>query len=334
MIFALTVDTEADNQWNHGAPLATENVRYWEPFQSICRKHGIPPTYLVTSEIASDRLAQALLGSWVTAGEAEVGAHLHPWTTPPFFEKAGFRFNDSWHAFLNELPENVIRSKLGTLTSQIQANFGIRPTAFRAGRFGFDYRSARILADLGYIVDSSVTPMTKWSAHRGLPEGTGGPDFTSHKAKPFIVEGTGEVGLVEIPVTVVPTYSLLRRFPVLLSLYRALPVRAARRALFRRWLSPQPVWLQPAVGDFRESDLERGYECQGRDSNVAVMIIHSSELMPAGSPSRPTAASVRELLELLDTFLDFIGSRGAIPATLSQAAIALRSSGSLESRAL
>ncbi len=64
IIFVLTVDTEADNQWSHGVPLTTENVRYWEPFQRVCREHGVAPTYLVTSEIAADPVAQALLRGW------------------------------------------------------------------------------------------------------------------------------------------------------------------------------------------------------------------------------------------------------------------------------
>ncbi len=333
MMFALTVDAEADNQWDHGIPLTTENVRYWEPFQSICSKHGVPPTYLVTSEITADPLAQSLLRRWVIAGEAEVGAHLHPWTTPPFLDTPGYGFNDSAHAFVSELPRELVQAKLENLTAEIQLNLGVRPTAFRAGRYGLDHQCARELARLGYLVDSSVTPMTNWNADPGLPDGAGGPDFTSHTARPFYIEGTGDVGLVEIPVTVVPTYLLMLHFPIFLRLYETLPGRGVQ-SLFRRWLCPQPVWLQPVHTHFRQSDLQRAYECQSRDSDVSVMMLHSSELMPGGSPSTPTEASVREVLDRLDAFLGFMRSHGAVPATLSQAALQLRLSGRLDSRQL
>ncbi len=333
MIFVMTVDTEADNQWAHGAPLKTENVRYWQRFQAICDKHEILPTYLITSEIAADDLARARLEDWAAAGKAEVGAHLHPWTTPPFLEGPGLRHNDPAHAFLCELPDELIRGKIEKLTSEIEDSLGIRPTSFRAGRFGFDGRCAAVLAELGYAVDSSVTPLTEWSTHPGLPGGNGGPNFAAQEATPFIVGGSGDQGLVEIPVTIVPTYGALRRFPGLLRLYRTLPARAARRLLFRRWLCPQPVWLEP-VPDFAVSDLQDAFDRQSQGSDVAVMLVHSSELMPGGGPTRPSEASVQELLELLDTFFEFVRSRGAVPLTLSRAAYELRSQGRLPWRAL
>ena len=114
MLFVLTVDTEADNQWDHGVPLKTDNVRYWQPFQSVCHRHGVSPTYLVTSEISADTLAQTLLKGWAAAGEAEIGAHLHPWTTPPFLDTPGLRFNDSSHAFISELPDDLVRANSST----------------------------------------------------------------------------------------------------------------------------------------------------------------------------------------------------------------------------
>lgn len=312
--------------------MRTDNVRHWQPFQDICRKHGIPPTYLITYEVAADTLAQGLLRSWIRAGEAEVGAHLHPWTTPPFRDDHGFRYNDSWHAYASELPEELIRKKLSNLTSQIETNLNVRPRAYRAGRFGFDLRAARILAELGYLVDSSVTPLLSWRSYPGLPTGPGGPDFSSHPARPFRIEGAG--GLLEIPVTVVPTYPVLRYFPALLTLYRTRPLRAVRRLLFSRWASPQPVMLQPADLDYPCKELCRAYEYQSQEADVAVMMVHSSELMPGGSPQTPTRASVSQVLDRLDAFLGFVRARGAQGVTLSQAAEALRSRNNLEVRAL
>jgi hypothetical protein len=330
MIFAVTVDTEGDDQWNHGAPLTTRNVGYWEPFQATCEKHGVLPTYLITSEIAADPMAQTLLRAWVARGAAEVGAHLHPWTTPPFDDRPGFRFNDPDHAFLNELPDELVWQKLQALTQQIEDCIGVRPVSFRAGRFGLDMRAARALGRLGYIVDSSVTPLVAHN-HEGLRNRPGGPDFRSHGLDPFVILGTD---VLETPITILPTYALLRRFQGLLNVYRYFPVRAARKILFRRWLVPQPVWLCPKP-EFTRRHLNSVWRIsQDQGSPLAVMMLHSSELMPGGSPFRPTARSVQELLKLLDVFFGFVIESGAVPATLSSAAIRLRSSNQFEVRSL
>lgn len=334
MIFAVTIDTEADDQWNHGAPLTTRNVDYWEPFQAVCDKHGVKPTYLITSEIAADPRAQTLLRAWTTKGSAEVGTHLHPWTTPPFVDQPGLRYNDEQHAFLSELPHDLVARKLDSLTREIEQSVGVRPVSFRAGRFGFDARVARELGRLRYMVDSSVTPLTEWSEHMGLRGRAGGPDFRSHGLKPFMLQGTGSPGVLEIPVTIVATYPVLRRFPQLLRAYQTLPVRAARRILFGRWLCPQPVWLRPTP-EFSQSDLRSAWRvAESLGVPVAVMMFHSSELMPAGSPYRSSEASVQELLTLLDDFFGFVCERGAVPATLSAAASKVLSPGCLEVKRL
>jgi len=330
MIFVVTVDTEGDNQWDYGVPLTTRNVGYWEPFQATCEKHGVLPTYLITSEIAADLKAQTLLKAWIARGAAEVGAHLHPWTTPPFQDRSGFRFNDPAHAFLNELPDELLWQKLQALTQQIEDCIGVRPVSFRAGRFGLDMRAARALGRLGYVVDSSVTPFFN-NNYKGLRDRPGGPDFRSQGLNPFVILGTD---VLEAPLTIVPTYALLRRFPSLLNVYRSLPVRAARKIVFRRWLVPQPVWLCP-MPEFAHLHLSSAWRTsQNQGSPLAVMMLHSSELMPGGSPSRLTSSSVQELLELLDDFFGFVIESGGVPATLSSAAIRLRSSNQFEVRSL
>lgn len=334
VILTVTVDTEADNQWDYGAPLTTKNVDYWHAFQAVCDEQGVTPTYLVTSEIAADPSAQSLLTAWVASGRAEVGAHLHPWTTGPFIDEPGLRYNDPVHSFLSELPTELVRRKLERLTAEIERDLGVRPTSFRAGRFGFDPRCAVALSELGYVVDSSVTPLTEWSAHKGLSDGDGGPDFTSHVATPFIIDGTPRPGLLELPVTIVITYALLRRFPLLYRLYGSFPIRPARNRLFRRWLRPQPIWLSPTP-TFTSSDLAAAWdEGQRMGGGVAVMMFHSSELMPNGGPYRPTESSVNEMLAELDAFFRYARGAGARPATLTTAARELMSSRSMETRAL
>ena len=52
------------------------------------------------------------------------------------------------------------------------------------------------------------------------------------------------------------------------------------------------------------------------------MMFHSSELMPGGSPFRPDAQSVRDLLACLDAFFGFVARGGGEFSTLTPLALA------------
>ncbi len=64
------------------------------------------------------------------------------------------------------------------------------------------------------------------------------------------------------------------------------------------------------------------------------MMFHSSELMPGGSPFRPDAASVRDLLDCLDAFFAFVRADGGEPVTLSAMAAGVRARSTLQRRVL
>ncbi len=327
MRLVVTVDTEADNQWEHGIPIATRNVRFWPAFQDICERYSVSPTYLLTSEIVADERACDLLDAWRRRGAAEVGAHLHPWTTPPFLDQPGLRYNDPVHAFAAQLPSALLEEKVAVLTDQIHGAFGVRPTSHRSGRFGFDARAAVFLAREGYLVDSSVTPSCTWAGHRGLNEG--GPDFRAHTPHPFLVAMEEAAPLVEVPVTIMPTYGLLSGSSALLRAYQSLPARATRKLLLGRWLRPQPIWLSPDPR-YQLEDLITLWRCaRAAALPAAVMILHSSELMPGGSPFRPDKESVAELLQMLEEFLAFVRRDAGAATTLTSLGRALLDEGRL-----
>jgi hypothetical protein len=324
----VTVDTEADGQWEHGRSLTTANVAAWPPFQELCRRHAVPPTWLITSEIAEDPAAAAFLRPLAAAGEVEVGAHLHPWTTPPFAEEPGLRRNDRDHAYPCHLEPELLLAKLETLTVQVARVAGARPTSYRAGRFGLDPVGAYLLAELGYEVDSSVTPFVSWASHAGRPGRGGGPDFSSHDAFPFRVAGSGTPGLVEVPVTVMPTYAVTRRVRWLRDHWQARPVRLARRAL-RVLARPQPLWLRPRP-EYALDDLQALLVAAERAHlPCAVFMFHSSELLAGASPYRPARGDVEALLGLLDGLFGWCRDRGHDFVTLSAAGRALAAGGRL-----
>jgi hypothetical protein len=313
----VSLDAEADNQWDHGRPLTTENVRFWQPFQRLCEKYGIPPTYLITSEIAADPRAIQFLHPLVEAGKAEVGAHLHPWTTPPYLDRPGLGFNDDLHLFPSELPKDLLRAKCVYLTEQIEAAIGKRPTSFRAGRFGFDQEHAEILAELGYLVDSSVTPLISWSNTPGLTR-KGGPDFSDKPAYPFEIQTRNSHKLFEIPITILITNKFLQKHLGWLRAYQWLQGKQNGRFIRLNWLPAQPVWLRP-LPDTSLRRLCKGWStADAMKMPAAVMMFHSSELMPGGSPYRLTEETVQRLLFLLEEFFKFAQKNRGEGMTLTE----------------
>jgi len=317
MRLIVTVDTEADNQWDAGRPLRLENLRCLPAFQTLCRRYDIRPTYLITMEVAEDVQDMQTLRDWAEQGEAEVGAHLHPWTTPPFQDTAGQRANDPQHTFPSQLPLPLLRAKLETLTRQIEAALGRRPVSFRAGRFGMHAPLAGLLVEQGYRVDSSVTPGLSW--HR-----LGGPDFTTAPLEPYHPDEAdicrpGRLALWEIPLTMVYTRQIFRRWPALARWYGRLNASLAGRLMRLTWPGPQPLWLRPNPRR-DERHLLRVWQEAGRlGLPFGVLMLHSSELMPGGSPYWPTPAAVERLFAQLERFFALLREAGTPSCTLAEA---------------
>jgi hypothetical protein len=189
--FVLTVDTEEEFDWN--APFArtgygTEHLKSVPRFQALCEEHGIKPSYLVDFPITEDPFGVELLGGYADAGRAEIGVQLHPWVNPPFDEEVSV-----YNSYACNLPEALERAKLSHLHEAIVRRFGVKPDAYRAGRYGAGPHTAKILADLGIAIDSSVRSRFNYADQ-------GGPDYTHHPVNPYWIErGT----LLELPVTTV-----------------------------------------------------------------------------------------------------------------------------------
>ena len=245
MKFIITIDTEGDNQWDHGRELTVENIKFVPRFQALCEDYDIKPTYLVTSEVCQDTYSRGLFSEYIINGCAEIGAHLHSWTTPPYLDKEGFRENDINHAFASELPYEMLNQKISILTEQIAASFGKRPSSFRSGRYGFNEDVAKVLFDNFYIVDSSVTPFVSWSEQNGILGGKGGTDFIDSSVYPHRIEFQGG-SIIEIPITILPT-----RFPLTMSrklagyYFRKVNENLALRGIRKLFLANQPLWLRP-----------------------------------------------------------------------------------------
>jgi hypothetical protein len=321
MKFLLTIDTEADNQWDHGAPLTTRNIEFVPRFQDVCNSHHIKPTYFVTSEVCENVLAREIFTQYRINGQAEIGSHLHAWTTPPFPDRDGFRFNDPHHAFATELPPDVLRAKLSFLTSQVEASFGKRPVTFRSGRYGFNEEVARALVELGYVADSSVTPFTSWASFKGSPGGTGGPDFMACGNQPCRVS-TPAGSLLEIPVTILPTrWPLSAHHPLARTYFKqvdhSLPLKIVRKLFF----ADQPLWLRPNKDSTVALFSRLIREAKKLQIPYLVMMFHSSELMPGGSPYWKNENEIGILYKLLEEFFSWLNAEHIESITMEEASI-------------
>ena len=188
---AIVVDTEEEFDWSatfSRASVATRSVPAQAAAHEIYDRLGIVPTYVIDYPVATDPRAVRFLRALKERGGAEIGAHLHPWVTPPHVEEVT-TFN-SYHC---NLPPELERAKIEAITRAIEQAFGERPTVFKAGRYGFGPNTGRVLAELGYRIDCSHVPHTDFSAD-------GGPDFRGTPSDPWWLDE--EAGLLEVPLTV------------------------------------------------------------------------------------------------------------------------------------
>jgi len=320
MNFILTIDTEGDNQWDHGRELTVENIKFIPRFQNLCDRYLIKPTYLVTSEVCEDPFAREIFKDYILTGKAEIGAHLHSWTTPPFLNKVGYRDNDINHAFANELPEDLLNKKIKNLSNLIESSFGKRPVSFRSGRYGFNESVARILAENFYQVDSSVTPYLDWSSSSGIPGSNGGPNFVDNT--PFPYKYTfGDSSLLEIPITILPTRFPLNKNKKLAKYYfrevdNSLIIKAFRKLLYNN----QPLWLRPHPRINNSLFNELLNEAIRIELPYIVMMFHSSELMPGCSIFRKDEDSIEKLYNQLEDFFVLLNNKKITSVTLMEAA--------------
>ena len=320
MDFILTIDTEGDNQWELGRELTVENIKYIPRFQNLCNKYNILPTYLVTSEVCEDGFAKEIFTDYLLSGKAEIGAHLHSWTTPPFENEEGYRFNDQNHGFATELSEYLLNEKIKNLTNQIAVSFGTSPTSFRSGRYGFNENIAKVLIENSYLDDSSVTPYTNWSSQKGIPNGIGGPDFMDHNVFPYKYRFDNS-SLIEIPITILPSKFPLNRNETIARQYfrnvdKSIFLRLIRKLIFNN----QPLWLRPYNWMNISLFDEILDEAARRKLPFLVMMFHSSELMPGCSIYRPDTGSIDKLYELLELFFVLLQNKNIKSSTLTAAA--------------
>jgi len=317
-----TIDVEEDMPgWDITDPVSVSNVAALPRLAELCRALDVRPTYLCTYPVATTPESAAILRLLHERGDCEIGTHLHPWNTPPFLGVPGREGDEQKQTYYQfELGPERFRAKLETLHRAVGALTGSPPRSFRAGRFGIDAATLRELIDLGYQVDTSVTPLAEHKLDRG-------PDFRLAPQVPYRparedVGRRGDLPIVEIPVSV----GLTRRMPELLRrAYVHLPPATHLRGLLSRdYLGVVDyAWLYPVRFDL---ELMQKTVVTLVESGAPVLnvFLHSSELAPGQSGRVRSKEDVEEVFRRLAGILEFCLERfDCEPCTLGEAGRAL-----------
>lgn len=299
---SVVVDTEEEFDWSKPfsrANISTRSIPAQARAHAIYDELGITPTYVVGYPVVQDPVALAFLRRLKEEGRAHIGAHLHPWVTPPHRESVNAR--NSYHC---NLPPALERAKIATLTEALETAFGERPIIFKAGRHGFSRRTARLISALGYKIDCSQLP----HHHLGAD---GGPDHRRAPDQPYWIDRAG--GLLEVPTTTGFFGRAPRLGPLLPGLFDSrwaarlhLPGLLGRAAIVSRSrLTPEGVSAKEQCR-LIDSLIRRGR----RSFNL---VYHSPSLAPGNTPyvrdEVDLARFIESLREVLTYFRDTVGGR-------------------------
>ncbi len=294
VLLAVTVDTECDKgpAWQTRRPLQFRSVTAGIPatLQPVFREHGIVPTYLLSPEVLRDAESVGVLRS---LDGCELGTHLHGEFIDP---------EASFDAPATDTPQiaygpDVERGKLENLTKLFESRLGFRPRSFRAGRFALSGRTLGFLEELGYGVDSSVTPFRTNEYPGGLRCNYWGAPLAPYHPSSRDPRRAGSLGLLEVPVTILaPALAAVPPF-----LLRLLSDRAVRRSPIRAICGGpvEKIWIRPLRGTPEQlvawaDTVVSGW--RAASTPVLNIMFHSVEVIPGASPYTRTEQDVAGLL--------------------------------------
>ena len=283
----VSIDTECDKgpSWRTKRPMSFEGVHVGilERLQPLFALHGAKPTYLISPEVLRDDRSATELRS--IDASCELGSHLHGEYAEP----------GAWDAevtkdFQRDYEGDLENKKLVYLTDLFIRAFDYQPVSFRAGRFGIGRRTIGILEDLGYGVESSVTPHVDWSS-----SGAPGLSFAGAPSQPYRPDRgdpgrPGDAKLLEVPVTI-------RR-----RLANFLPGIGKR---------VEPLWLRPTWmnGDglvrLAEDEIAHARRLAPGRPVVLNAMFHNTEIVPNASPYARNEPAAQAILGRLRALLAF-----------------------------
>ncbi len=220
--------------------------------------------------------------------DSEVAPHLHPEFCPPnplFPNPAG----QAGLANLCYLPPEVQRQKISAITELFQHQYGHQPLSFRAGRFAISRTTLQILAEHGYLIDTSITPGIRWFDHTRMTP----IDF---RFKPRY-----------------PHFPFARHHQSQWQRFLEVPVSIAGY-----WPFPR-TWLRPRWCDNMITTAQRILHSQIlKKKKILNIMFHNVDACAGCSPHCRDQSQEEDFLHQLDQFLNWCKENDAIFMTLNQ----------------
>lgn len=293
--FIITVDTEGEGGWSYrrGDEVHTICASYIPRFQELCEKYGFKPVYLVNYEMIMNDECANYLADKQKVEKCEIGIHVHAWNTPPYYELPQYECDQT---FLIEYPKNIMREKFRNTYNLITEKMHRRPISHRAGRWVMNDDYFRMLEEFGIKIDCSYTPYINWNNTKG--GSMSGPDYRRKPNKPHWI---GDV--LEVPMSI-----YIKRWNGFQKI----------KKILKTFLYGVPVWLRPAAASTKEMKRIVFKNKYFERKDCVEFMIHSSELMPSGSPYFPDDKSINDLYNSMDELFRYAVSLGYEGCTLQE----------------
>lgn len=304
-VLMTVISTEEEFDWSKPFdPKATsvEAMRSIDRAQGVFDEYGIKPAYVITHPVATQRDGWGLLKDFHDSGRCEIGAHLHPWVSPPIAEDISIE-----NSFPGNLPPDLERQKLQVLVDTIGETFGTPPVTYQAGRYGFGPNTVTNLREVGIEIDISATPPFDFGFE-------GGPDYSTFSCEPRWLGDQRD--LLMMPVTGAyvgylqwSTHNIYRMASAMS--WARLPGLLSRLgAIDRLRLSPE--------GFTAEDNAKLVRFLHSRGLRVFVYSFHSPSVVPGCTPYVRTQRDLEVFLDRMRAFYEFFlgefGGQAMAPA--------------------
>jgi hypothetical protein len=304
-VLVVVIDTEEEFDWSAPFDRSQTGVEAMHDVglgQALFDEFDIKPCYVIDYPIATQETGWRPLKEIQDDGRCEIGAHLHPWVSPPHVEEV-----NATNSYPGNLPKGVEEEKLRRLAEAIESRFERRPRTYKAGRYGFGPNTTAALELLGFENDCSPAAGFDLS-------GDGGPNWARHSPDPAWF-GTGGK-LLSIPTTGGFVGSLARVGAGLHDLSHRPPLANLRLpGILSRLGALERLMLSPE--GYRFEHLERlTRSLQARGTRVFSFSFHSPSLRPGCTSYVRTETDRQDFLAVCRQYFDFfLGALGGVSLT-------------------
>lgn len=285
LLVLTSLDVEEEGLFSSRYPradLSVSNVARLRQLAPISRELELPLTLFCAWSVFANREAASHVAWMRDNCAAEVGAHLHHWSTPP--EVAA---GDGPPERTAALDPRKLQARLASLLAIGKAFQGAPITSFRMGRWDLAAKLLPMLASCGIITDSSICPL------RAVP---GGPDHFRAPADPYWVKmASGRI--LEAPITQLPLFRFLP------GLWEGLSgMTGLKKDLYHFFgaLSVNPFWHGQKIMRLAT----RLHAARG--GRVINLFWHSSEMLPGASPHVPSEEAAQAMLAKIRGYLTWL----------------------------